>query len=287
MSIEREIIKADEELQKDLKDLQKELFNASIDFIVDFREAGGVLKLDKKKLASLQSKVDKVIASSKYQKNIEKYLDKYDLIDKLNTEWYAENKLRIDRVIADSEILKEIKLQTFDNLLSKEAIDVNLVKPIVQQLRKDIILGSTYESAKQNLQTLVVDNELINRYAGQIATDALNQYDGELNNQVKEKFNLTKFYYIGSEIETSRPFCRHMKEKKEWTIDELKVALKEYCPNGIPSEKTETIETTDAKGKSVKRSVKKGGGMIEGTNVDNFSMLRGGYQCRHRVQWIK
>ena len=267
--------------------MQKILFDASIDFIVDFREAGGKLKLDKRKLAALQSKVDKVIKSSKYQANIEKYLKKYDLIDKLNTEWYKDNKLRIDRVIADSEILKEIKLQTFDNLLSNEAIEVNLVKPIVQQLRKDIILGSTYETAKQNLQTLVVDNELINRYAGQIATDALNQYDGELNNQVREKFKLTKFYYIGSEIETSRPVCRHMKDKKEWTLDELKVVLDEYCPNGIPSEKTEVIETTDAKGNRVKRSVKKGSGMIEGTNVNNFGMLRGGYQCRHRVQFFK
>lgn len=287
MDIEKEIIQADKELEKDLKEVEKILFDSTIDFLVDFIESGKKLTLDKRKLAGLKSKIDKVIQSSKYQKSIEKYLSKYDLVDKVNTEWYSKNKYRIDKVIADSEILKEIKLQSYENLLSKEAISENLAKPILQQLRKDIIMGSTFETAKQNLLSVTEGNEFIRRYAGQIARDSLSQYDGELNNQVREKFNLTKFYYIGSEIETSRPVCRHMKDKKEWTLDELKVVLDEYCPNGIPSEKTEVIETRNAKGERVKKSVKKGSGMIEGTNVSNFAMLRGGYECRHRVQFFK
>lgn len=286
MDIEKEILDAEKELDKGLDEVNKYIHDNTIDFMVSFLEEGNKLKLNTKKLAALKTKLEKLISSSKYDWVVTRYLKKYDLIDKLNTEWYAKNKYRIDKVIG-SEILKEYRNQAVENLLSKGAIDEHLVKPILQQVRKDIILGTSYENAKNNLKILFEENKVVSNYAGQVAKDSINQYDGELNNQVRIKFKLTHFRYIGSEIETSRPFCRHMKDQGEWSVDELQSVLDEFCPNGVPSDVRTTIQTTDSKGKKVTKSVAKGGGMIEGTNVDNFASLRGGYNCRHRVLFFK
>ena len=90
--------------------------------------------------------------------------------------------------------------------------------------------------------------------------------------------------YIGSLIETSRPFCIDMHDsQKRYSKAEVQKKLDEFIPNGIPSKERITIITNQ--GKEINTT--KGSGMIEFTDIDNITINRGGYGCRHLVRWIK
>ena len=120
----------------------------------------------------------------------------------------------------------------------------------------------------KRLNEAIIEKPELTRYVRQVATDALFQYDGALNEDIKKEFGFTKFRYLGSLVEDSRPFCEHMKSLGGVIdIEQLKIALDDFCPNGEPK-----------KGK--------GDGMIKGTTVANFSINRGGYNCGHRVRWV-
>jgi hypothetical protein len=110
--------------------------------------------------------------------------------------------------------------------------------------------------------------------------DSLSQYDGAMNKMIADVYEFDNFIYVSNTIETSRPFCIHMRDDLggRFSKDQLKIALNEYCPAGDPSDQTIEYKTHSGE---VKRG-KKGSGMIKGTTVENFVQLRGGYGCRHR-----
>jgi len=86
--------------------------------------------------------------------------------------------------------------------------------------------------------------------------------------KTKLKFKPKKGRYVGSLIETSRPICSHLiKMGNPISREQLTKVLDKYCPKGKPD-------------------LVLGRGMIEGTNIDNFSINKGGYQCRHIWIWI-
>lgn len=96
----------------------------------------------------------------------------------------------------------------------------------------------------------------LQKYATQVARDSLYQYQGTVQDTIQSRYDLTAGIYVGSIIEDSRPFCRHLVGlKRTIDIDEIPALLKQY-PQGL----------------------------IPGTNADNFPIYRGGYSCRH--QWM-
>jgi len=146
-------------------------------------------------------------------------------------------------------------------------------------------LNKTYQETADLLKRQLVDKPLLIRHVDQVAFDALRQYNGAINDEVRKTYNLKHFFYIGSEIETTRPVCDHIRDnyKGAISIDQLKVILDEFCPNGIPSDVSITYETVNG----VKRTAKKGAGMYDGTTVDNFCQNCGGNRCRHEVKWVR
>ena len=192
---------------------------------------------------------------------------------------FRSNKLSVENYLIKNKYLTELKNQAIENLKSSGTIYQEITKPVEQVMRLSIIRGISYQDAKDQLSGNLGKLE---SYVKTITKDTLNTYDGAINNEIKERYKLETMIYVGSLIETSRPICLHLKEKSRWTKDELKSVLDEYCPNGVPSEKTIMIQQGD---KEVR--MKKGSGMIEGTNVDNFTVNRGGYGCRHLARWIK
>ena len=95
----------------------------------------------------------------------------------------------------------------------------------------------------------------LERWSGQITRDALSQYDGAVNDMVREEYNLNAFRYIGSLVTDSRPQCIRWVQKKVLRYDEL------------------TKELADPRNR----------GQIPGTNKDNFGTYKGGYNCRHQA----
>lgn len=104
-----------------------------------------------------------------------------------------------------------------------------------------------------------VDNPRLQAYAGQIARDSLFQYNGTIQDNIGQKYNLTKFIYVGGLVKESRPFCKHLAGlDRKIDIEEIPELVKRY-PEGL----------------------------VPNTTRENFPTYRGGYNCLHNVMMVR
>ena len=106
------------------------------------------------------------------------------------------------------------------------------------------------KNAREILHTKYASDILGNnmrRYAGQIAQDSLMQFDGQFTLYKGKEADITKFQYVGTNITTTRDFCRR------------------YLDRVFTEEEARSIWQQSWRGKS---------------GTDPF-INRGGYRCRH------
>lgn len=269
-----------------LKDLERSnnlVYNYLLLELAKFSESG-TLQIKESELAQLDSKIKDAVKNSGYSEYTTNYLKTLDEVENIKSKEYAKDKISISDAIKDNEYIKEIKKQLIEHLRGSK-LNEAVLKPLENIIRQNVLLNNTFENVANILKSKIIEKPIINNHVDTIAYDTLHQYNGVINEQVRKKNNLRYFYYIGSEIETTRPFCDHMKDnfKGAISVDELEKVLNEFCPNGTPSETKITYETVNG----VVRTLKKGSGMIEGTTLENFTINRGGHRCNHEVKWTR
>ena len=284
----------DEKLNDTLAQLEKferRLYEKVVAYLATI-SLNGQLNPTNAQLAVIRDQITGWYRELGYGKIIESYIAALDDIDDLNRAYYASQvgssqRIRIEREIIKSPITQEYRRQIAESLRGFGAAEA-LIKPIEDVLRLDAIRGITVEQAATELRNRITSDDgkgISQAHIEQVAQDALMQYDGIIQEEIAKVFQPTKGRYFGSVIETSRPFCDHMKDKFANTVidvTQLKVVLNEYIPNGEPSEEKITYETVNG----VVSTKKKGSGMIKGTTAENFYIYRGGRRCRHEWKWV-
>ncbi len=258
----------------------KKLYDILLRVLAEYADEG-VLKANKAKLAELDSIIKQALRDSGYTKATDSYIGGFGKLEEYNDIYYQKEGLNLNNAIKGSDIMKHLQDQVIENLRKGGAVE-NIIKPLENLIRQDVFLNRTYSQTADLLKEKLVVNSIMTSHVDTIAFDALNQYNGAINNEVRLKYDLKYFYYIGSEIENTRPFCDYIRKKYNGAIsfEDLAKDLQEFCPNGIPSEKMITYETVNG----VKQTKKKGSGMYEGTTVENFCINKGGHRCRHDVK---
>jgi len=108
----------------------------------------------------------------------------------------------------------------------------------------------------------------LERYTKQITTDALNQFSAQYSATVASGMAFQWYMYVGSNRVTTRPFCRALEEKKYVHVSELKDIVKGHIDNtNIPINENTGVWA----------------GGIPNTNINNFQINRGGYNCNHQL----
>ena len=157
-------------------------------------------------------------------------------------------------------VKKDMTEQTLQGLTGA-GVNSEFIEPVRNELFKNIVAGTNSVDVEQALRNMIEGDSVklggLSKHVGQVARDALNQYDGTVNARIAEEFGLDAFQYVGSLIEDSRSQCRR------WVAKE--VLLKENLPSEISWANNN------------------GQGMIPGTNAENFAVFRGGYNCRHQA----
>ena len=249
-----------------LKELEKILIENNIKGNLVFTEEGS---------NNLREKIKQAFREAGWVDTVDNYITFYALLqDAMFKEYRIREFSARNAEIRKEEAIKRLKGSYFIN---------DVVNVIENTIRQGMLNGVTYTEQQNILVNEFEQKGLIKDYVRVNAIDAINQYAGAINQEIKDKFGFTKMRYIESLKNTSRPLCIHLRGKVSWTEDELKKVLEEYCPGGIPSDSTVTIDRFDGK----KQVMKKGSGIIEGTNIENFTVLRGGYQCGHIARWSK
>lgn len=108
----------------------------------------------------------------------------------------------------------------------------------------------------------------LTKYARQIATDSVNQFNASYNQKVSDDLGLTWFQYVGSLLTTSREFCIEMTKKRYFHISEVEEMLKGNIGDVHVH---------------INPKTKLPDGFIEGTTKQSFFINRAGYMCGHQI----
>lgn len=287
-----QIILDGDKLLEQMAGVDERLLNKVIEFI-SLNTKEGKVQISDEDLANLEDILYAEVKDSAYEEKLVNYLGLFDaMFNAISHEQARVNNLKINAINElwsnaenNQDIINKVKYD-----LGQQGVKNVIIKGIADAVRETNYFNLDYKSAVTKLRELIKpttgeQQTYTQRYLEQTAKDALNQYDGAVQDKVRTTYGFKNVMYVGNSIETSRPFCVHLRDELGGKIsrDDLEKALKEYCPNGQPSDQYVTFEVPH-KGKVKK---KRGSGMIEGTTLDNFAQMRGGYGCRHRAIWVK
>lgn len=284
--IPSKIIEEGDNILLSIKDLDQRMYKKLSKFLAQNTLDGNV-NISNEDLAVIEDIVYQEIVDSDYEEKIAKYLSLLTAIEgSISKQQQELNRIKASEIksLWNNSDYKAKLVNKIVYDLGAGGLKDYFVKGVAQVVRDSNFFNLTIGDAMDQLSKVLVEDGYTQQYLQQTSRDALSQYAGAINDEVRVRYELDNLIYIGNVIETSRPFCTHLRDdfKGKLTSDQLKQALQEYCPNGVPSQSKITYQTTDGN-----KTARKGAGMIEGTRFDNFSQLKGGYGCRHEAVWVR
>lgn len=261
----RLILGGNQDLYNNLNPVQQKIFNDVMRHVEKFQASDGRFVFDDGNVLltnQVREIVLKSLNSGTYPGAVNNYLRDFDTIKKFNFDVHRDvNELNPDELSKLINPMQKSTVQNTMNALTGTGIDTAFIEPMRTGIYQNIVAGSTKEDLENFLRGYILGNPEIDgklmHYVKQVSRDALNQFDGQVNAMVADEFGLDAYRYVGSIIADSRPQCIR------WTSRPGGILLKSELPAEIAW------------------MYSNGTGSIPGTNVENFAIFRGGYNCRH------
>lgn len=280
----RSIEKAIDKFNRRIPSTQKDMLAAIEDDLRGLELSDGRIKATVKNLsliARITKRMEKVIVSDDYKAEVKQFARAFNEVTVLQNEYWQT----VEKTFKPKAILGELKKLTIADTvakLSEGGIAVNIGDKVADILRSNITSGGSYRDLTDQLREMLTDTETpgaLTKYAKQITTDSLNQYNAQYTQTTSSGLGFEWFMYTGSDITTTRPFCDAMTDQPYFHISEVPRILR-----------AEGLTYINKKGKRVPvpiyEKTQLPHGMIPGTNADNFFVRRGGYQCGHQINPI-
>lgn len=209
--------------------------------------------------------INEAFVQAGYVDNVSQYLADFNQIDRYNERLQLRyNDLEVN---LRTPKLRTARLAIADDVVQGlwgETFNANIAQPLQNALTNAITNGGSRSDVLQALKNELEGTTQVESLRGRVkfyAENAVRQYDGAVNDVLRNELGLNTALYIGSLIETSRPQCRWWVRQREIPYDDLK--------------------------DQIARAVANGSGMIPGTTPESFARDRGGYNCRHQVIYIR
>ena len=196
---------ADKKILKNTEELSAAIEHIVADELFKFDTKNGKLVGGKSspnypKILKLINKVDKEIKKGAH---ITDYLKSFDEIEAINSDIHTDlNNIEID-INKISRYKQELVNDIIDQLTGS-GMDVNFIQPARQMLFKNVTLGSPISELSKQLKEYIIGTPekpgQLSRYATQITRDAVSQYDGAINQMVRDEFQMDAIMYVGSVI---------------------------------------------------------------------------------------
>lgn len=262
---------------KNIPGIQRETLAAVQNLLKDLDYDNGKIVVTVKNMRAIggiTSKLRRLILTGEYEKSVTDFIKSFSQITTLQNQYlrqtFSDFKL--------SPILTELKDQSIAATiasLTEQGLEANFMDPIKNVLRTNITTGGNFTSLLGQMRGLISTTPegtgVLDRFAKRITNDSLNQYSRNYLQLASQGINFEWYQYTGSNILTTRCFCHAMTQKRFFHITEIpkliKGDFKEFQERGcILADSTDLPE-----------------GMIPGTNVSNFLVNLGGYNCGHRA----
>lgn len=262
-----------------LSSTEKRLLNEVLTLTKEIQTTGGRINSsveNLKLLSQIKSKLNDVVLNKDYLNNVKDLVKGMDGILKVQNDYFSslagQNYTKIKDLNKKFEITQKLSIDSVVQGLTKSGIEANVTGKIGDILLRSITSGGMYADLVKDMSNFLTTNEngegALTRYAQTWVNTSLNQYAGQNNKLMTDDLGLEWFMYVGSNKETTREFCEHLKEKKYIHKSEIPEILKGH----IDGHECEIYERT-----GLPR------GMIEGTTPENFQVNNGGWNCGHKL----
>lgn len=233
---------------------------------------------------SISKKLARIIMTDKYMDGVKDFVQTFNDVTALQNEYWTS----VEETFKPKTLLKEIKKQSIQNTvdgLTQAGIGANITAQIKAILKTNITTGGSYASLTDQLREALTDTPksdgVLTRYAKQITTDAINQYNAQYQHAASAGLGFEWYAYRNSDIITTRPFCDSMTDQPYFHISQVPGMLEARRldqPMKYVDRKTGKLTTVPIYDKTGLPQ-----GMIDGTNPENFFVYRGGYNCGHQI----
>lgn len=262
------------------KKIEREYWEIILDQLSKLDSEAGILLFGKKSADVINDTmfaIRKAIEKGGYRNDLSKVLKQIGSVDAAGLkviEALNDRSINISTVLDRDFLGNEI----VERLASPDAFKVNIENDIRRIIAKNIYFQSPIKTLKEELNESVISSSsaggTLSRYVRQIATDTMYQYKGEVNRKIQEKYNLDAISYLGSIIGTSRPQCIR------WVNEKKGILLKEKQEDSTFGYLPDEVKWAKNNGKGYGE---KGKPYYLNLTVDNFTVIRGGYGCRHEA----
>ena len=271
-SLAQEIDRATTEFMASMPDVEKKIYSK---LLLELKNlslySDGSIKNNYENIRAInkiKKTLNEIILNKTYLTQVSGFIDAYTAVEKIQNSYFS----KLTSEFSPMKVLEEVKRQAVNDvadMLTENGMNVNIVDPIKQIIKTNITSGGSYAELTEQLRDKILGTEELDgvmvKYAGQITTDSLAQFSATYTKLITDDLGLTWFRYTGSIIKTSRPFCIALVKKSYVHVNEFPELVRgivdgKQTPlgkNGLPL------------------------GMNENTTVDNFPVLRGGYNCKH------
>lgn len=267
-SLLSEIDKAVENFLVVLPDIEKEI-TAKVELVLRTLDVDGDGNIkptaaNLKKLNALKGAIEKAVLNKSYTTAVSEYLNSFATVAAIQTE-YFQTLIKTFEPKGVIEAVRKMAVENAAAQLTEAGIEANVTNRIKEFLSQNITSKQNIITLNKNLKSFITaDGEvgLLERYTKTVAITSINVFAAQYNDIFAEQTGLKWYRYVGALVKTSRPWCE-------------KVVEKEFVHE---SEFAKIIT-----GLSVPLNPKTGlpQGMFDGTNAENLTVNRGGWNCNH------
>jgi len=263
---------SEETLLASVKDAEKELYKEISKIFENLDITNGKIASSAKAeefLLKLDSIIRTATKKAGYNASVAKFVKDFDKVE-ANVKEIQSQINSINITSAQIAPVKNIEIANTLEVLLGNKFSASFIAPLQQALYRNVMLGATVADTEQYLRDYLIsskekDSKLL-RYIKQVSRDSVSQFDGSLQANIASELSLNAVRYVGSIILDSRAQCRKWVDTSLITLDDLFQAEIDKAING-----------------TLYYEGKKSSGMYADTNVANFVVYRGGYNCRHRA----
>lgn len=234
-------------------------------------------------VSNIKSKLLKVILTDAYKSQVKQFLRAFNDITTLQNQYWKS----VEKTFKPSSILKQIKKITVEDTAAKlmeAGMESNVAEPIKQVLNTNITQGGSYRDMQKQIAGMVTTTleggvGLLDAYTKRIVIDSVNQYSRNYTQIASSDLGYEWYAYSNTLVETSRPFCKAMRELDYFHISQIPDLLE---AKDLYYTKKNKDGTTERLKVPLNPKTNLPEGMYPGTNVSNFLTLLGGYNCGHQ-----
>jgi len=252
-------------LERSVKNAEKIIYDELIKLLNTVDVSAGRLRTNTKAenfLMSMDKKIYDALNKSDYNNSVLKYTQNFSFIGDNIKELHSKlNGIEI----TDAQINPFLKIEVNNTIdkLTGSGMAKDFINPIRESLYRNIMLGAEVTTVEKTIRDFVItsaesDSKLL-RYVKQVSRDAMQQFDGTIQQNITNELGLNAIRYVGSLIQDSRKQC------VRWVANDSGLLLMKDLSEEIAW------------------AYSNGSGMIPGTTSDTFLIFRGGYNCRHRA----